>query len=76
MVLTDTRGVCGAVERSGDAEGSRAGTQRTENGTFLTAATEKIWESCQGLSRPIYSASEAGKAERRVTDRKSPPEMP
>lgn len=37
----ETRGVCGAVERSGDSEGSRAGTQRTENGTFLTAATEK-----------------------------------
>ena len=42
MVLTETRGVCGAVERSGDSEGSRAGTQRTENGTFLTAATENL----------------------------------
>ena len=75
MVLRETKGGCGAIERSGDSEGSGAGTQRTENGTFLTAATEEIWESCQGLSRPSYSASEAGETERMVTDRKSPPQV-
>ena len=76
MVLSETRGGCGGIERPGDSEGSGAGTQKTENGTFTPAATEETWESCQGLSRPSYSASEAGKAERMVTDRKSPPQMP
>lgn len=33
MVLSDTRGGYGATERPGDTKESRAGTQRTENGS-------------------------------------------
>ena len=59
MALSETRGGYGATERPGDAQGSGAGTQRTEHGIFTPEATDGTLESCRGLSRCSHSAGEA-----------------